>query len=879
MSKFKSFASQSSFRDYQLQASDESAKIKEQTAKTIRGKQRAEDFRRGNAEIYLQAQKLVQGLESQNRETNFRLETENRQAFRDQLNEEYRLQVQSDDAKLRAQQRNLQNITEFSQTALKLYGQYEKSKTDRQTKANATRVYRAGADYNTVVAIKGLASNLTKAELAQQDFIAEKLAAGGNIDAYYELYKNRNTRGFINNIAVAQNEARAYTPAAQEFLKNFGEQNKDATAEQTKLAFQTWTSQYVGNIAPGMNADLLNNTVYNIVRQAELGILGNLDTEISKEREAGLVNDAYKTLNSQWDAGGGVDSVIEDFHSTNPSERKRKILAGWVVSRLKAGTMSPQEAAGIIEKTYTRADGATVSWESQFPASEEVGLIRQEIRAQRRAVTTDYTLSETEKKIAAEQKIEAIYLQELENNNGVVSQEGLALMKQVLDTEAPPDYESPFYNEAQTMTLSGQQARAKKEEALKMARTGSLTTAYVKTIGNYEVQKELMPIAKQQEEVRGGDDFKNYIDLLKSEIVKPRQVVHSPLNGIKNSTVLRYQHQVEQDFRNLIFEKNFTPEEAFGSVLQKISVEQNREGAIDNNGNYTKMLTEMESEKTLGEKAIEFRRNFTAAAQTPQMRKDSYYAVNAYGQDRFYKDYYAMQRGELPSENLKFAAGRMFMSPLETMNFFADGLGQPPITVDEQVQNMLANIAPNNRSKYNAPYSTNAMRGRLNAAASGLLADLPTRFGGPAKPLSSYAPQVSSIVMEADDGQPGMDVFFEDKKFPAVLPGVVKEIGWQGNSQAGYGNYVVIESTDPSTGQKVDVLYAHLEMPTHLAEGSTVMPGTIIGKQGGTGSVRSEDGTIASIDFLAPAPKGSTSMVPYRYFRELRERIATQFSQ
>ena len=133
--------------------------------------------------------------------------------------------------------------------------------------------------------------------------------------------------------------------------------------------------------------------------------------------------------------------------------------------------------------------------------------------------------------------------------------------------------------------------------------------------------------------------------------------------------------------------------------------------------------------------------------------------------------------------------------------------------------------------------------------------------------------------MEADDGQPGMDIFFEDKQFPAVLPGVVKEIGWQGDDQAGYGNYVVIESTDPATGQKVDVLYSHLEMPTHLAEGSSVMPGMIIGKQGGTGSVRSSDGTVASIDFLAPAAKGSKSMVPYRYFKELRERIATQLSQ
>jgi hypothetical protein len=58
-----------------------------------------------------------------------------------------------------------------------------------------------------------------------------------------------------------------------------------------------------------------------------------------------------------------------------------------------------------------------------------------------------------------------------------------------------------------------------------------------------------------------------------------------------------------------------------------------------------------------------------------------------------------------------------------------------------------------------------------------------------------------------------------------------------------------------------------------------VVPGQIIGRQGGTGNVRSADGTIASIDFLAPAPAGSTSMTPYRNFDRLRRRIAAQLGK
>lgn len=140
--------------------------------------------------------------------------------------------------------------------------------------------------------------------------------------------------------------------------------------------------------------------------------------------------------------------------------------------------------------------------------------------------------------------------------------------------------------------------------------------------------------------------------------------------------------------------------------------------------------------------------------------------------------------------------------------------------------------------------------------------------------LSARRRQVSSITY--DSGQPGIDVFFEDKRVPAVLTGRVKDIGFQGGAGIGYGHYMVVESADPSTGRKVDVLYAHLPERPGLPIGTPVRAGQIIGRQGGTGRVRSADGTIASIDFLEPRPPGSRDMTPYRDFQRLRRRIAQQ---
>jgi murein DD-endopeptidase MepM/ murein hydrolase activator NlpD len=129
-----------------------------------------------------------------------------------------------------------------------------------------------------------------------------------------------------------------------------------------------------------------------------------------------------------------------------------------------------------------------------------------------------------------------------------------------------------------------------------------------------------------------------------------------------------------------------------------------------------------------------------------------------------------------------------------------------------------------------------------------------------------------SVVYERPEGQPGVDLYFPSKRFPAVLGGVVKTV----SREPGYGNYAVIESVDPTSGRKVDVLYGHLADGVSVRPGQRIEAGQIIGKQGGTGNVRSADGTIASVDFFAPRPAGSKDMTPYSGFDRLRRHVVQQ---
>ena len=130
----------------------------------------------------------------------------------------------------------------------------------------------------------------------------------------------------------------------------------------------------------------------------------------------------------------------------------------------------------------------------------------------------------------------------------------------------------------------------------------------------------------------------------------------------------------------------------------------------------------------------------------------------------------------------------------------------------------------------------------------------------------------TSIVEEPPDGQGGLDIYIPSKQGYAVLPGRVKRIDFE----PGYGNFIVVESVDPRNGNTVDVLYGHVGNARgqgfKVKVGDTVNAGSIIGEQGSTGNVRDAD-SIWSVDFLAPAPASSNSMVKYSDYVGLRKLV------
>ena len=876
MSKFKSFASQGSFRDYLLQAPDETAKIKEETAFKIKSKKEEMNWRQENNRIYLQAQRLVNSLEENNRETNFRLETENRQAFKDQLNEEYKLQVQADQQRASVEQRNLQNLSDFSKTAMQLGTQINDKITENQTKANASRAYAAGADYRTVVAIQGLTNNLTKAEFAQQDFIRDKLAEGGNVDAYFALYQARNTRGFINNVAVAQNSAYAFQDAARLHLAEYLKTNNSASIEEQRLAFRVFRDEYVSSFTDGngrpLNPELLNSTVFPIIRQFETQILGEFDRQDTKAKEQERFGDVGRALNVLF-ANKGAVGVRDDFHTVDPSAQKRTDLAKWMRNRASDFGPNGLSSAQIYDIINGQYDGPNrdkdgnpirVSMMEQFAGTDFANQLSEIYNNRRRAEISQHTLNEKEAELSTETEIQQFIDAAVVDGDGVFDLQELASAEK-LEAKGPIGFKSKALEYARSnWTVKGRQALELDAKFQKKADAGTLTVADLTDAqGNYNVYKKFLPIAEGQDKWRQGSEFTPNMDAIDRMVANDPagKIKAAPISGASNWTVKVKQNQMRQEYLKQLKMLNGDHKGAFAVVTGLIQAEQSVQGAIDNNGYYASVVKG--NEDTLAKSKITLAERGKLAEQvaSPEFGKDATKDANLFGPVAVYNSYDAMKLGKAPSPEIELGAQIRGVSKLEFMNYLAQGAGLQPITVAEQVQNLVENIKPTTRRLYNSN-RTNERTERANYSNPNISrGNLPVRSS-----LAGVAPTGTNTgyqITDPRDGDSGVDFVIQNgqRGAPYYFPlsgKVLKVVNnmneeyrlEEGDTRRSFGNLVEVQVKIPQLNNRVvDILIAHFDAVNDLKPGDTIPSNTLLGTQGRTGSTT---GAHISFDCYVP---------------------------
>lgn len=779
MSKFKSFAQQGSFRDYQIQAPDETGKIKEETARTIRGKERAQASLERQNNLYLQAQKLAQGVEENQREQNFRLETENRQAYLDALRRDNEIQTRNDKIAAAQTADTFKQLSAFSKSAFELYGQYQELDLKRNQQENAKLAYTAGADYKTVLAIQSLGDNLTKSEFSQTEFMRQKLAEGGNIDALFALYERRASKAFINNIAVAQNTAQSYHTAATLEQERFLKENPNATVEERRLNLKTFESEYaanfVGEDGRGLNANMLNTYVYPIMRRSQTQFLSNLDKEGRKEQESIVKQNNFKALNHSWNTG--KSSGVGQWLTDSPSAEKFELFAEWVTNKsadFSQDGLSSQDIENLRDFQYQGANYAQTGELTSYGASRS-GLsdnakFNQALNTRKRAEIATYRDTQISRQNDAESIGINIYNEIAAD--GSISNEDLIRLEENDKSSGLPGFESKATQLARKELDSVRFEAAYTELFNDKLNKGTLTLQDLDQKGvSFALKQKYTPLLEKQGLLLQDQTYQDGVTAVGNAITEHPMVAKGRIGNKDHWTTILFKAEQLQQLKNDVL--NGVPiSEAVSGRLGIISSLQTTPGAISPKGHYTKTVQSQAQGAVNYQEALQKDKAFIEGSLTPNFRKDAAYAVNIYGQDNFYEDYYPMQRGEITSQ-LRRRAAIMGVSPLVAINFLAEGLGQPVVAMDAQVQAIADRITPITGRLINTYRDSGSHLSRMNRAdrmMDGTLATAPTRLSQP------LPPGVQGLAALVSSGEGSATSMFPGENYPELLDMSIAEV-------------------------------------------------------------------------------------------------------
>lgn len=890
-------AAEGNFSNFKLTAPDETDKQRRETNRQVSALKENSAYQEKNREIYLRAQKFAQGVELDSMDKNFQFEQENRQEFIDRKKENMDALLAENEAKSQQKAETYKALGGLAKGALEAYTAIQKQNQANRMNAATGDLQLTGMTMQQLQSMAALNRNLTEAELLQNDQVRAIIGTDAPDEvkeAIVRIYKGSGSYEYIHNKALVQNTAYAYGNAANEFILNFQKENPDASTEEVQAAYLSWDADWrvttSGVNGQRLRPEFLSENREPIINRERTRITARFQAERAKENESLIENKRQVTLGTIWSSDGGKNhDGLTNYLVQSKSADSREAYTTFAINSAKSsasGSMTVDDLKTVLDQRMTGMPG-NPRFEDQFPA--EAAQITAAIRQ-----ITNINRQDSNNRLADQKLLYQLELREMLSGFMQDSETPGILTKQELEKaeiramQLDPSTEFAVIKQAKKMTRYAQAKEEVDETLTKLRAQGNLTTDRVLEMNlPEEIETFWLSQAKQITDFRNGPKAQQFDREILTLLKSPAPIKVNPNGDAKNVSVLtmagHYTRLRNTRYATLISEgmsPTAAADAATAETLSKVREMIASEGSIDATG-YTG-AAKIDANRKDEAKALLNRtaavREFRALPSTDQYPQD---IVQALDQNKYKAYITQMQSGSPIPQEVRAHAEIMRLTPLEWVNYIAPALQVEPITLPNELKDWetyLQQVEPETRNLFTLNPTDERVR-RGVAIRQGLVQELPRRetFNSTAGvPLSTYRSQVSSITY--DDGQPGIDLFFEDHKFPAVLPGQVKDIGYQVNTDgSGYGHYMVIESVDPATGEPVDVLYGHLPTAPQWEIGTPIAQGQIIGEQGGTGSVQSYDGTIASIDFLAPAPRGSGSMTPYTYYEQLREAIAQQF--
>ena len=336
---YKTYAKPGSFSEFQIKTPDQTGKIKEEKQREVQGRERAQRSLERNRDIYMRAQRLVNAAEERNRQTNFDMQTVERESYRNALTRDYKIQMDNLDRQNQGRQRELQEISQLSQTAFGMISGYLEEQEQKKVAIAHDVIARSGSTYEELIKIQTLNDNLTKAEFAAQDSVQKMLgpnAAPDQVDALFTIYQNRNTKRWIEHKAFFANSLNAFPSFLDAKINEIREatgqpiDDFDSVIDEAKREFIG--IHFVGTARPEVLSGL---GVYSKLDELANDRRDVFVTERRKLHKEEFARDRHNAFLTTWQTER-LQGVLR-YNGQNPSYQKRQDMVKAIELAVEGG--------------------------------------------------------------------------------------------------------------------------------------------------------------------------------------------------------------------------------------------------------------------------------------------------------------------------------------------------------------------------------------------------------------------------------------------------------------------------------------------------------------------------------------------------------------
>ena len=735
MSKYKIMASEGSFGANQRQAPDKASKIVERANKKIKAMQENHSFEMQQRDLYLRAMKFAQGQEQQSRDTNYKLETENRKQHINAVTQNYQTTI--DNARRLEQAANpqsqkLEGLFGLVPQLAAMYAENVERKEKEGRQAASVAAYEHGFTLDTLENVLVLNDQLSLAQFQATDYIQGLQQQGWSedrINALYEYqYKTRGSKAWVDNVALAENSIQEY---------NFGLntqiiENGNLSVEDQIAAVKNYTQDFIGNISINgrpISAEVMSTIIAPKVRAAETRGMNSLQKLRIDTRNEELTAEKNKIYRNAFSLNG--PDGIHNLNAINPSKQKRDESINFIMNGHKSGAISTDQLDDFIESRFEiEATGKTGTLAEHFIGDEKVAdlaIYRRQIetRENKRFEDNAKELNRRTKSYVANQIIE------MQKSGQPITEDMLNGLQEYGREQVGVTFESDEIDYAREyMTPKAQIKERTYEEGVKMVEAG-MTLQDLREFGltqsqlNQEVNGE--PSLQQRANVNEEAKKNPYYVDSKKEIA---DMIGGHPEVSNNSFVTKEGLSHEQNYWNKKYKEKFWQtmningqdiDNAHQIALSDVTNGVDKYlGDLNNTSSGLIRYKKFAEEGATAEVKLIERNKKLSEHRLQQVNKGI--LAQTIGKELFMDATEAIQSStkEIPA-NFRSAAEIYKMTPFEFQQYIAPAFGEDAVEFDATTaQTMLDSFKPERMPLIRNPYGTSARIQRFKADAGTL---------------------------------------------------------------------------------------------------------------------------------------------------------------